>query len=486
MKVFYTPVANIIGSTNMVEDIQRGDSNSSKPIRILHVEDEKGALEITKLFLKRKGYNNFKITPVLSAEQTLEKLKYESFDILLSDYKMPGMNGLEFLEELRKNGNDIPFIIFTGKGEEKVAMEAINKGANRYIKKEGSPNVLFDTLGQYILEVAEEKKKERERIAKELEEKNKKQPLIQALEYREWNVRMGAAWALGKIRDTGAVESLIQTLNDEDEDVRKSTAEALGEIGSIGAVEPLIQTLKDRKRDVRRSAAEALGKIGEPALEPLIQAMKDESENVRLGAVEALGEIRDARAIEPLIQVLGDENRDLRWSAMEALEKIGKPAIEPLISILRDKDAGVRKSAAAALGKIGDKRAIEPLIQAWKGENEDVRKVAEKALEKIQMSKERSLARGYIEPDIAKKIVTSSRKPATKYPKEEKVKRREEEVMLTPRQIKEIRDLHARGSRDSNIAMWMGISEKSVTKYLKGVRVRRIEGTYLHMHRRRI
>lgn len=161
----------------MVNDVQHEDSNSMPgPIRVLHVEDEKGALEITRLFLKRRGYSNFEITPILSAELGLEKLERETFDIVISDYKMPGMNGLEFLEELRKKGNKIPFIIFTGKGEEKVAMEALNKGANRYIRKEGNPAVLFDTLAQYIQEVVEERAKEEEseKRLKELEERNKK------------------------------------------------------------------------------------------------------------------------------------------------------------------------------------------------------------------------------------------------------------------------------------------------------------------------
>ncbi len=161
----------------MINDVQHEDSNSMPgPIRVLHVEDEKGAIEITRLFLKRRGYNNLEITPVLSAELGLEKLERENFDIVVSDYKMPGMNGLEFLEELRKKGNNIPFIIFTGKGEEKVAMEALNKGANRYIRKEGNPAVLFDTLGQYIREVVEERadEEEREKRLKELEERNKK------------------------------------------------------------------------------------------------------------------------------------------------------------------------------------------------------------------------------------------------------------------------------------------------------------------------
>ena len=147
----------------MKKEIQSEYSNSMpSPIRVLHVEDSVGDLELTRLFLKRKGYNNFKITPVLSAEQGLEILERENFDIVVSDYKMPGMNGLEFLEELRKKGNDIPFIIFTGKGEEEVAMEALNKGANRYIDKDGSPAVSIEALAQHIRQVVEERRKEKE------------------------------------------------------------------------------------------------------------------------------------------------------------------------------------------------------------------------------------------------------------------------------------------------------------------------------------
>ncbi len=140
-------------------------------IRVLHVEDEAVDSELTQLFLKRKGHNNFKITAVLSAEEALKKLAKEDFDVIISDYRMPGMNGTEFLEEVRKKGNKIPFIIFTGKGDEKVAMDAVNKGANRYLKKDEKPAVLFDTLARYIYEVVEEgiREREKEKRLKELE-----------------------------------------------------------------------------------------------------------------------------------------------------------------------------------------------------------------------------------------------------------------------------------------------------------------------------
>jgi len=106
--------------------------------------------------------------------------------------------------------------------------------------------------------------------------------------------------------------------------------------------------------------------------------------------------------------------------------------------------------------------------------------VAEKALEKIRKSNDESLAR----PRTLRHIEMDRTIPPRVIPKkEEKVKRHEEEVMLNPRQIKEIRDLHARGYRDSGIARRMGISQKSVTKYLEEERKRRVEETYLHLHR---
>lgn len=140
------------------------------------MEDDAMDAELTKLFMKRKGYDNFKFTTALSAEQGLEMLEKEKFDVVISDYEMPGMNGIEFLEKLRREGNGIPFIIFTGKGEERVAMEALNKGANRYITKNGAPAVLFDTLARYIQEVVEEKEREeeKERRIKQLEEMNRR------------------------------------------------------------------------------------------------------------------------------------------------------------------------------------------------------------------------------------------------------------------------------------------------------------------------
>ena len=131
-------------------------NSRSKLIRVLHVDDEPTDLEITRIFLKREAKDNFDIVGVLSAEEALKKLKEERFDVIVSDYKMPGMDGLEFLETLRKNEthtNHLPFILFTGKGGEEVAKTAFNKGADRYIAKNGGPATRCTELACAIREL---------------------------------------------------------------------------------------------------------------------------------------------------------------------------------------------------------------------------------------------------------------------------------------------------------------------------------------------
>ena len=68
-------------------------------------------------------------------EAILKKLKQFYYDVVVSDFGMPRKNGLQFLEELKKLANSPPFILFTGKGREEVAVKALNLGAFRYLNK---------------------------------------------------------------------------------------------------------------------------------------------------------------------------------------------------------------------------------------------------------------------------------------------------------------------------------------------------------------
>lgn len=113
-------------------------------ISVLYVDDEPNLLEITKLFLEKDGDIN--VDTVESAQEALEILDRDRYDAIVSDYLMPGMDGIEFLKRIRNHGFSTPFIIFTGRGREDVVIEAFDNGADFYIQKGGEPRSQFAEL----------------------------------------------------------------------------------------------------------------------------------------------------------------------------------------------------------------------------------------------------------------------------------------------------------------------------------------------------
>ncbi len=105
---------------------------------ILVVDDEEGILEATKDYLVLTG--TFRIDTATSAKEGLDLIGHKQYDVIVSDYQMNEMNGIEFLKTLRKSGNRVPFILFTGSGHKEVALEALNCGANFLVIKNGEKN----------------------------------------------------------------------------------------------------------------------------------------------------------------------------------------------------------------------------------------------------------------------------------------------------------------------------------------------------------
>ena len=128
-------------------------------IHLLYVDDEPALLELTKMFLERSG--DFSVDTEASAQEVISILKNRHYDAIISDYQMPGMNGIEFLQQVRKEGNAIPFIIFTGKGREEIVIEAINNGVDSYIQKGGNPRAQFAELAEKIRQIVRRTRAER-------------------------------------------------------------------------------------------------------------------------------------------------------------------------------------------------------------------------------------------------------------------------------------------------------------------------------------
>lgn len=93
-------------------------------LHILHVDDDTCVLQVSKQILLMD--NNFEIDSVISVYEAFKKMEKQTFDAIVSDYEMPIKKGLDFLKELREKKNDIPFILFSGKGREYVVVKQKN------------------------------------------------------------------------------------------------------------------------------------------------------------------------------------------------------------------------------------------------------------------------------------------------------------------------------------------------------------------------
>ncbi|MEN6610385.1 MAG: PAS domain S-box protein, partial [Methanoregulaceae archaeon] len=129
-------------------------------IRALYVDDEPGLLDVARLFLEQSP--EFSVETAESAQAALTSPAIASCDAIISDYQMPGMDGIAFLKAVREKYGDIPFILFTGRGREEVVIEAINNGADFYIQKGGDPTAQFAELAHKIRQAVSRKRSQDE------------------------------------------------------------------------------------------------------------------------------------------------------------------------------------------------------------------------------------------------------------------------------------------------------------------------------------
>jgi PAS domain S-box-containing protein len=123
-------------------------------IQILHVDDERGFVDMAAEFLERAD-DRFTVETATSASEGLDRLAENDIDCIVSDYDMPGTDGIEFLEAVREEHPDLPFVLFTGTGSEEVASEALSAGATEYLQK-GEDTDQSDLLANRVRNAVEQ------------------------------------------------------------------------------------------------------------------------------------------------------------------------------------------------------------------------------------------------------------------------------------------------------------------------------------------
>ena len=129
-------------------------------IRVLHVDDDPDFADLAATFLERDR-DRFDVETAHSAREGLDLVAEGEFDCVVSDYDMPDLNGIEFLEAVRAAHPDLPFVLFTGKGSEEIASDAITAGVSDYLQK-GTGTEQYDLLAARIDNAVGQYRAERE------------------------------------------------------------------------------------------------------------------------------------------------------------------------------------------------------------------------------------------------------------------------------------------------------------------------------------
>jgi DNA-binding NtrC family response regulator len=121
-------------------------------ISIFYIDDSHSMLEIIKIFLEKNPL--FEVRTFLNPKIALPIITEEQPDIIISDYEMPGMNGVEFLGKMRSQGICSPFIIYTSHPRDSIGASVFDISSVHYVHKWGSiyeqTMRLHEIISQYL------------------------------------------------------------------------------------------------------------------------------------------------------------------------------------------------------------------------------------------------------------------------------------------------------------------------------------------------
>ena len=150
-------------------NLEESSTINKNIIKVLHIDDEEDFLIITKEFVERLSEGEITIVSSSNPLEALERVETKEFDVIVCDYMMEELNGLDLLRKLKTQDYDIPFIIFTGRGREEVVIKALNLGADYYLRKGLDAKSQYTELVHQIKTVFRHKTAERD--LRESEEK---------------------------------------------------------------------------------------------------------------------------------------------------------------------------------------------------------------------------------------------------------------------------------------------------------------------------
>jgi PAS domain S-box-containing protein len=135
-------------------------SPDTRPVRVLVVDDDPHAADITAELLERSAAV-LSVAVAGDARTGLDRLEDERFDCVVSGHEMPDMDGIEFLEAVRRRRPEFPFVLFVGEGSEDLASRAITAGVTDYVQRKGGTDH-YELLARQLRSAVDERRAERE------------------------------------------------------------------------------------------------------------------------------------------------------------------------------------------------------------------------------------------------------------------------------------------------------------------------------------
>jgi len=197
-------------------------------IRILLIEDNDDHAELIERSLKR-GFGKIQLQIAASAKESYHVLESKTFDLILSDYYLPEVDGDTHIRELSRRAPAIPLVIITGQGDEKIAAKSIQSGAEDYIVKtrealEALPTILKRAIVKHRSHQKNKRKEIRRHLDDQKEHAKKVLGEVAAIDRRVKKLKKGKngkASSSGQARDGSTLEHLTQQIESLKKFVKK-------------------------------------------------------------------------------------------------------------------------------------------------------------------------------------------------------------------------------------------------------------------------